>query len=266
MSSAVLSAAASLRRALVGFDPSLLSGTDCAALAEALAATEKACAGARLLAGARAVSCGAHKGRGFSDGAAWVARQVGATTGQARQGLETAAGLAGCPSTQSALLAGELSLLQAAEIAKAESEAPGSEASLVELAKRSDLGQLREAAREQRQARADVNELHQKQLRARQWRHWRDELGMVRFAGALAPETGVPFVNRLELSAQRARVAPCNAPVGSWSASRPTRQMPWRRWPSGKARRVRKELTSSSSVTCSPGAAAMPTPARCAKS
>ena len=103
--------------------------------------------GARLLAAARAVSCGAHKGRGFSDGAAWVARQVGATTGQARQGLETAAGLAGCPSTQSALLAGELSLLQAAEIAKTESEAPGSEASLVELAKRSDLGQLREAAR-----------------------------------------------------------------------------------------------------------------------
>ena len=207
MSSAVLSAAGSLRRALVGFDPSLLSGTDCAALAEALAATEKACAGARLLAAARAVSCGAHKGRGFSDGAAWVARHVGATTGQARQGLEVAAGLAGCPSTQSALLAGELSLLQAAEIAKAESEAPGSEASLVELAKRSDLGQLRERAREQRQARADVNELHQRQLRARQWRHWRDELGMVRFAGALAPETGVPFVNRLELSAQRARRA-----------------------------------------------------------
>ena len=53
MSSAVLSAAASLRRALVGFDPSLLSGTDCAALAEALAATEKACAG-RASVGCRA--------------------------------------------------------------------------------------------------------------------------------------------------------------------------------------------------------------------
>ena len=96
--------------AWLAFEPELLSGVDCAALAEELAATEKACAAARLLASARAVACGAHKEPGFNDGAAWMARQVGGTTGQARQALETAAGLADCPGTRLALLAGELSL------------------------------------------------------------------------------------------------------------------------------------------------------------
>src|ERR1700691_1645017 len=162
MSSAVLSAgiAALFRQACAGFEPELLSGADCAALAEELAATEKACGAARLLAAARAVSCGAHQNRGSNDGAAWMARQVGGTTGQARQALETAAGLAECPDTQTALLAGELSLLQAAEVIKSESETPGAEAELLEFARGSDLGQLRDKSREHRQANTDVGELH----------------------------------------------------------------------------------------------------------
>jgi hypothetical protein len=134
-----------------------------------------------------------------------MARQVGGTTGQARQALETAAGLADCPGTQTALLAGELSLLQAAEVVKTEAEAPGAEAELLAVALSSDLGQLRDKAREHRQANTDVAELHRQQLRARHFRHWRDRLGMVCFEGSLPPETGVPFINRLELAAQRAR-------------------------------------------------------------
>jgi hypothetical protein len=45
MSSTVLSTAtaASFRQSCAGFEPELLSGADCAALAEELAATEKAC-------------------------------------------------------------------------------------------------------------------------------------------------------------------------------------------------------------------------------
>jgi len=124
MSSALLSAAASFRQALAGFEPGLLSAESCARVAEELAATEKACAAARLLAAARAVGCGAHQGRGFSDGAAWMARQVGGAAGQARQALEAAAGLEGCPGTRSAVLAGEVSLAQAAEITRAETGVP----------------------------------------------------------------------------------------------------------------------------------------------
>jgi hypothetical protein len=134
-----------------------------------------------------------------------MARQVGGTTGQARQALQAAAGLAGCPGTREALLAGEVSILQAAEIVKTEPEAPGGEGELLEVARRSDLSQLRDKAREHRQANADVADLHRRQLRARHFRHWRDSLGMICFAGALPPEAGVPFVNRLELAAQRAK-------------------------------------------------------------
>ena len=50
MSEGVRAAAQDLRAALVGFDPELLSGADCARLAEELAATEKACGVARVLA------------------------------------------------------------------------------------------------------------------------------------------------------------------------------------------------------------------------
>jgi hypothetical protein len=209
MSSAVLSvaAAACFRQACAGFDPELLSGADCAAMAQELAGALKAGEAAFLLASARAVACGAHKAQGFNDGAAWMARQVGGTTGQARQALEAAAGLKDCPGTREALLAGELSLLQAAEIVRTEREAPGGEGELLEVARSSDLSQLRDKAREHRQANSDVADLHRRQLRARHFRHWTDELGMVCFAGALPPETGVPFVNRLELAAQRAKRA-----------------------------------------------------------
>jgi hypothetical protein len=175
------------------------------ALSDELASAVKAGQAALLLLSARAVACGAYKQRGFNDGAAWLARQVGGTTGQARQALETAAGLAECPGTRLALLDGELSLSQAAEIVKTESETPGAEAELLEIARGSDLGQLRDKAREHRQANTDVNDLHRQQQRARHFRHWRDPLGMVCFMGALPPETGVPFINRLELAAQRAR-------------------------------------------------------------
>ena len=209
MSSAVLSVAtaACFRQACAGFDPELLSGADCAAIAQELAGALKAGEAAFLLASARAVACGAHKDQGFNDGAAWMARQVGGTTGQARQALGAAAGLADCPGTREALLAGELSLLQAAEIIKTESEAPGAEGELLEVARHSDLSQLRDKAREHRQANSDVADLHRRQLRARHFRHWTDELGMVRVVAALPPGTGVPFINRLELAAARAKRA-----------------------------------------------------------
>ena len=41
--------------------------------------------------------------------------------------------------------------------------------------------------------------------RARSFRHWRTDLGMVGFAGELPPEVGLPFVNRLDAEADRLR-------------------------------------------------------------
>jgi hypothetical protein len=198
VSSPVLAAAVALRQELARFEPGEFSGADCARLAEELAVTEKACATASLLAAARATEAGAHRERGFKDGAAWLARQSGTTGTQAREALQTAQRLAECPDTKEALRAGDISLAQAQEITKAES---GAERDLLPLARHSDLSQFRDHARQHRQAHVDPAALRRRQFQLREFRHWQDRDGMVRFSGALPPERGLPFVRRVEANA-----------------------------------------------------------------
>jgi hypothetical protein len=198
-----MTAASALRAALMRFEPGEFSGADCARLADELAVTEKACATARLLASARAAQAGAHKERGFKDAAAWLARQSGTTGNQAREALQMAQRLDDCPDTKQALLAGDISLQQAGEITRAESETQGAEAELLAVARGSDLSQVRDRSREYRQARVDPVQLRRRQFQLRSFRHWQDRDGLIRFAGGLPPETGLPFVRRVEAAAVR---------------------------------------------------------------
>jgi hypothetical protein len=192
-----------LREVLGAFEPEAFSGSDCAILAEELAQTEKACAAARARAAARAVSCEAH--RGFGGANEWLARISGTSAGQARQTLETVAALEGGPQTRDAVVAGELSLAQGAEIIKTEAACPGSEAELVRLAKASSLGVLKDTARSRRLKADDPEDLHRRQHQARALRHWTDDQGMVHLSAALPPWLGVPIVNRLEAETDRIR-------------------------------------------------------------
>lgn len=192
---------------LAVFDPAGVSAEDCAQLADELAATEKSCSAARLLAARRACEGGRHRERGFGSAASWVARQGGTTTAQARRSLETAAKLEGCAATKKALLAGEVSIAQAQLITLAEAETPGQERDLLEVARGKDLSGLRDEVRDRRAARSDPEMLHRRQWAARRFRHWRDQLGMVCFEGALPPEAGIPFVARVEHIARRRRTA-----------------------------------------------------------
>ena len=105
------------------------------------------------------------------------------------------------------MLAGEISLSQAHEITKTESETKGAEADLLDLARRSDLSHVRDRAREHRQAHTDPAALRRRQLGLREFRHWQDRDGMIRGNFALAPETGLPFVRRVEAEALRRRRA-----------------------------------------------------------
>ena len=203
MSSSVLEAASALREALLASDPRVLSGKDCALAADALATTEKACATWRLLAAARAVETGAHRERGFRDGADWLARQSGSTPSQARKALDTANHLDDRPDTKQALLSGEISLEQAREI----TATPSAESDLLATARQGDLSQVRERARDHRLTNTDPAELRRRQFQMREFRHWLDREGMVRFTGALPPETGLPFVRRIDGAAARMRRA-----------------------------------------------------------
>lgn len=107
------------------------------------------------------------------------------------------------PVTAAAVAAGEVSLGQAAEVARAEKEVPGSEAELLDLAKRAGLGPVRERARQIILGAADPKKLGHRQHQARCFRHWRDGDGMVRFSGALAPVVGVGLMNRVDAEANR---------------------------------------------------------------
>ena len=194
-----------LRGEVARLEPALLSGQDCRRLVEELSRAEKVFAGARARMAARAVECGAHRAAGFGDAAEWLARATGTSLGVARNELRTAEGLGACAVVDQALRDGELSLAQAGEIARTEAEVPGSGAELVAVAARSGLGALKDEARKRRQAAVDVEALAARQHRARRFRHWRDDQGMVRLAGALEPRVGVGLLNAVEAEAQRIR-------------------------------------------------------------
>lgn len=195
------------RAELAWFDPALVSGDDCRVAAEELARTEKACAAARARAAARAAECGAHRSAGFADAAEWLARSSGSSRGAASAEMRTATAAEACPATNEALASGEVSLAQAGEITRTEAECPGTEAELLALAKRCGLSRVRDEARRRRLEAISAEELAARQRKARAFRHWEDELGMIRFSGGLEPLVGVPIMNRLDAEADRIRRA-----------------------------------------------------------
>lgn len=201
----LMGAAERLLALLSGFEPDELSTAWCAALAETLARTERACATARARAAARAVRAGEHRRRGFADGPGWLSAQTGTTTSKARSEMEAALEAEQHPAIAEALRSGEVSLAQAGEIARAEAEVPGSAETLLELARRAGLGPVRDEVRKVVLGATGPEDLYARQQKARHFRHWTDELGMVRFSGALPPDVGVRAVNAIDVEAQRLR-------------------------------------------------------------
>ena len=129
----------------------------------------------------------------------WLARVGGCSTGEARSALATVRRLEECPATRDALVAGSVSLAQAAEIASV----PGHETELLELARGSGLRAVKDRARTRRLEGIDPEELHARQRSAREFAHWKNALGNVCFRGELTPEVGMPFVNRLDIQTDR---------------------------------------------------------------
>ena len=197
----------SYREWLAAFEPSGLSGADCASVAEELAALAKACAGAAARAAARAADCGAHQARGYKHADDWVARTNGTSRRDAKDALDAGAAISSgkCPGVRRALEDGRLSLAQAAEITRTEEKAPGSETELLAVALTRPLDTLRDEARKRRQANVDPAKLARRQHASRNVHHWRDSEGMVRMSAALPPIVGVPVMNRLGAEADRIR-------------------------------------------------------------
>jgi hypothetical protein len=196
--------AKSLRDAAAAFEPGLHSGEQCAALVEEVAATRRACEALEARAAARVASLGTHRAAGFADAGDWLASRNGSTTRAARDALATIVAAEHCPHTNDALLAGAVSLAQAAEIVRTEREVPGTEAELLKLAQGASLGAVRDRARTRRVESVSAEVLYAKQRSVRSFAHWRDELGMVCVRGRLMPHEGIALVKRVDAEADRA--------------------------------------------------------------
>ncbi len=126
------------------FDASLLSTEQAAGAVVEAAAIEKMAATLKGLAAARAASGGAWKGAGDRSAAHHLARTTGTSVGQATEAIETARRLDKLPGVAAAAKAGELSASQAAAVSDAAGADPSAEDRLVEKARTSSLGELRE--------------------------------------------------------------------------------------------------------------------------
>jgi hypothetical protein len=200
---AVLALVDSLAEQLSRLDAGHRTADECVTLVARLARLEKAVASARTTLAARAADAGRHRDDGFADPAQWLAHETGASTATAARDLETARRLEELPLTRSEVRRGALSMAQADEVAMTVAECPEAETEMVDKARSSSLLELREFGRKKRLSAVDPEELHTRQLAARSHRQWQDDTGMIRYSGALPPDVGIPFVNRMNVATDR---------------------------------------------------------------
>jgi hypothetical protein len=195
-------ATAALRRVLVDLEPGCLDGAQARRLVEEFAEAERLAAAGKAIARRRVeqTRAWAHAGA-YRDAAGWLAATTGTTVGAARATVETAQRLESLPETEAALRAGELSTVQANEIADAASADPSAERALLESAHVDGVKGLKDrCARVKAAARDDETAHYEAIRRRRSLRHWADP------EGAAA-------------STSAARSTP---PPGSWPRSSPT--------------------------------------------
>jgi hypothetical protein len=132
-----------------------------------------------------------------------LAREIGTSVGKAKDAVEAGKVMATSAELSGALQQGDVSLEQAAEIARAEEAAPGTARELVEVAQKESFPVLRERARQAKLEAEQHRDLFSRQHAARAARSHTDELGMVNIWLRLQPHVGTPLVNRAEAEAAR---------------------------------------------------------------
>jgi 5-methylcytosine-specific restriction endonuclease McrA len=132
-----------------------------------------------------------------------LAQATGTSVGEAKATMETSKVLEDAPELCAALRSGEVSLPQAAEIAKAEAAAPGATKDLLATAKERSFQVLKEQVRKMKLEAEQHRGLAERQREARSGRSHTDDLGMVNVHLRLEPHVGTPIVARAEAEAER---------------------------------------------------------------
>src|SRR5207249_10406965 len=108
---------AELREFVAALEPEALPAEAAAGLVDSFATIEKLGAAGKALAARRVADSNLWRGAGERSAAHWLARRAGSSVGAAMATLETAARLPELPGVDRAVRAGELSAVQANEIA-----------------------------------------------------------------------------------------------------------------------------------------------------
>jgi len=190
MESDVLSAVEVLEEAVQILDADVVDPGYARRLLALFARGERACAGA-----------GAVLARRVRD-PKMLARQSGTSVGKARAVVALSDRIEDTPVLAAAVRGGQLSLDQATEIAGAETAAPGSADTLVEVAKTEPFHVLRAKSRNV-VLESTRESLRERQHKARRAGHHITPLGMVHVEADLEPQVGAPIVERLETEAKR---------------------------------------------------------------
>src|SRR5712692_5605396 len=190
---------AALREVVAGLEPEALQADAASGLVDVFARIEKLAGAGKALAARRVADSNLWRGAGERSAAHWLARRGGISIGSALATLETAARLPELPALDAAVRGGELSGVQASEIASAVAADAGAETELVEVARRDGVAGLREECRRVKAAAVpDEMARHRAIHTSRALRHWNDPDGAGRLDGRFTPEVLAELLVALE--------------------------------------------------------------------
>jgi hypothetical protein len=217
-----------LREVLAGLEPEALSADAAVALVDSFATIEKLAGAGKALAARRVAASNLWRGAGERSAAHWLARRAGSSVGNAMVTLETAARLPELPAVDRAVRAGELSAVQANEIASAAGADPRAEAELLAVA-RDDGFARRDTCRRVKAAAAPDELARHRAIHASRWlRHWSDPDGAGRLEGRFTPEVLAELLVALEpFEAEAFRVARDEGGREGFDAYRADALLPW---------------------------------------
>ena len=184
-----------LRTLVRDLEPRCMRGEDVAHLLSRFAEAERLAGVGKALMARRVEETSQYKHDGHRNAAEYVAARTGTSVGAAGRELETTRRLEKLPAASEAWRRGELSEVQAKEVAWAASANPAAESELVATATTRPLGELAEQCRKVRAAATtDEKARHDALHRSRYLRTWSGPDGAFRMDVRTTPEAGAALV------------------------------------------------------------------------
>ena len=161
-----------LRGILAALDPEVLPAAAAQQLVSVFADIEKLAGAGKALAARRVEQAGVWRNGADRSAADWLARATGTTTGAARATLDTGRAVLGQPEVDAALRAGDLTPVQAVEVAAAVALDPSAAEGLLSSARSETVKELKERCTRVRAAATGSEARHAELHRSRHLRTW----------------------------------------------------------------------------------------------